>query len=164
MSQTDDLPVALDPQVYESYVADAADWLDDGLYTIDDREVPDELAEYDIGRARFVADVRERAAEEYSDAPDTDDDAIRQTGRIDWGALFKEYNWHTVDADGRHAVPETAVLEGIRVSDQGIAGDASSHLSRAVEAGALEREATVAKNGEPTLRGYRCPEVHPDGT
>jgi len=70
----------------------------------------------------------------------------------------------TVDADGRHAVPETAVLEGIRVSGQGIAGDASSHLTRAVEAGALQAERVVAETGNPTLRGYRCPEVHPDGT
>jgi len=49
------------------------------------------------------------------------------------------------------------------VSDQGIAGDASSHLSRAVEAGAIEPERVVAETGNPTLRGYRCPEVHPDG-
>jgi hypothetical protein len=161
--QTDDLPVSLEPRVYESFVADAANWLDDGLYTPEDLELPDELAEYDIDRERFLADARDHAAEEFSDEPDPDDDdAIRQTGRIDWGALFEEFNFHTLDGAGNHAVPSTALVEAVAVSGQGIAGDPREHVSRAVEAGQLEAVRTVGKNGKPTLRGYRCPEVQPN--
>lgn len=161
MTDTDGLPAALDPHLYKSYVADAAGWLDDGLFTLDELEVPEELAEFGVEPERFAADVRARADEDYTPEPDSDD-GITQSDRIDWGALFREFNFHTVDAYGRHAVPEVPLVEAVRVSGQGIAGDAHSHVSAAVESGALQVERTVAETGAPTLRGYRCPEVHPD--
>jgi len=160
---TDDLPTSLAPHVYETYVHDAAGWLDDGLFAIGELEVPEELAEFGVSEERFLSDVRARANEDHEPEPETDDQ-ISQTERIDWAALFMEFNFHTVDADGRHAVPEIVLLEAVRVSEQGIAGDASTHVSRAVESGALAVERAVAKTGTPTLRGYKCPEVHPDGS
>jgi len=160
---TDGLPTSLAPHVYKSYVHDAAGWLDDGLFAIGELEVPEELAEYGVHEERFFADVRARADEDHEPEPETDD-KISQTGRIDWGALFKEFSFHVVDANGRHAIPEGPLVEAVWVSAQGIAGNGRTHVTRAVETGALTVERTVAENGEPTLRGYRCPEVHPDAS
>jgi len=163
--QTDDLPISLSADLYRSFVDDAAGYVDDGLYALEELEVPAELAEdYDISRERFIDDVREWAAEDYDeDDPDTDE-AIRQTDRIDWGALFKEFNFHSLDVVQKHAVPPTALVAAVETSEQGIAGDPEGHVSRAVEDGALNREQAVGEHGEPILRGYRCPEVHPDVT
>jgi len=159
--QTDDLPVSLSQQLYESYVDDAAEYVDDGLYTLEELEVPGELAEdYGIGRERFIDDVRQWAAEDYTEDDPDNDEAIRQTGRIDWKALYREFGFHVIDGAGNHAVPSTPLVEAVAVSEQGIAGDARAHVSRAVEAGALEPVRTVGENGKPTLRGYRCPGVH----
>jgi hypothetical protein len=160
-SQSDDLPISLSKQLYQSFVDDAAGYVDDGLYSLADLEVPEELAEdFGIDRERFVADVRERAEEDFTEDDPDEAEGIRQTGRIDWPALFEEFGFHVIDGAQNHAVPPTPLVTAVEVSKQGIAGDPEVHVSRAVDDGDLEPVRTIAEHGQPTLRGYVCPGVH----
>ena len=162
MSFVADLPSSLDPEVYSRRVDTAARLLDDGTASLEELTLPDELAEFDVDYDAFEADVEAKL-----DTISDDDDAaagagtvVEATADIDWGALFQEFGFHTVDANGNWAVPRTTLLEAIDVSEQGIQGDARAHVETAVERGILEPVHLNEDGGTTVLQGYRCLEVH----
>lgn len=87
---------------------------------------------------------QEQAAEEGTDG--SSPDGFSTSDKIDWRALFEEFDMHTPGPDGTLAVSRTTLELAIQVSHQQITGSPASHIESAVEDGDLISEHVASAN------------------
>lgn len=102
-----------------------------------------------------LREVDEGAVPETAEQDDGDDGPqITSAAGVDWSALWAEFNFDSPDANGTMAKSGTKVEEAVRVSEQGIVGDAKQIVAEAVEMGVLHKQMVTDEDGEEHPVGY----------
>lgn len=149
---------------YEQLVREGAWYVHDGLYPIDELEVPQRIHEADdqpdVTDEEFRDDIREYMEKVEVADPKTKNnerDAQQSISELDWAALWDEFGFGEPDAVGFRGASLTQLRLAIDATDQGVNVAPEVAINDAVDRGEIVPVKTPADEGTVATRGYCRP-------